>query len=335
MAAWWDFIRKLLRNDRTGQGDSEPDFVEFEELPHDNSVDWQQRYHHMLLLLTDYYPHAVARILEECGENFLYMYDRPDDPRSLTSIPEELREAVFRHHQHIFDRAGDLRELNKQILKENWEPSYFHELPDIVLREVDRYRRCVQSWPVTGGAGLPYWTLTDYQPLRSGADDSTSWCDRRLVWHFKGDIARVTPSQQAAAIEAVIRRLVPFLTQTFGERLPGLVLVCLPASSQQAYTIRFHQFAARLCRLTGMLNGFEHITIKGESGARHMGQHGKINIIADRAWFRYKRLIIFDDVMTTGRSFEFYADKFRRMDAFVIGGVFIGHTAAPKKEDKT
>ena len=321
---WW---KRIFDKYRTGALEEPVEFCQQE----DSDVDWKERYMHTLFAMTANYPYAVARILEGCGVETSWFY-QTDTPGRDGYWPPDIVEAIHQQHNIIYSSINHLRENNKEILEEGWGDKDKRCVPSFILDSVRHVRELVADWPRCEPDGLPYRTLTDYYPVRTGTASETHWKSRKRVWDFKYDLQRTTPLQHAKAMTEILDWTEELLKETFGTSLTGLVFVCIPASSQQAYTLRFHEFSTLLCHRTGMLDAWPHVSIRGERGAAHKGEHGRVNIRLDRSWFKYRKILLFDDIITTGKSFIKYADIFHRMDAFVIGGVFIGKTVSVQEE---
>ena len=323
---WWERIFG-----KTGTG-KEMEPVEFRSME-GAGTEWKDKYMRTLLALTASFPYAVARILEGCGADTSWFY-QTDKPGRNGQWPPEIVEALHQYHDIIFQQVNHLREINKEILEESWTDNAKQDVPQFIMDSVQQLRERVADWPRCVPGGLPYRTLTDYHPVRTGTTSKIHWKSRMLIWDFKYDLQKTSPQQHARALAEVVNRTEELLRMTFGDSLSELAFVCIPASSQQTYTLRFHEFSAILCRRTGMLDAWPHVSIRGERGPVHKGEHGSVNIRLDRSWFKYRKVLLFDDVMTTGRSFRLYADMFHRIGAFVIGGVFIGKTISSREEQE-
>ena len=62
-----------------------------------------------------------------------------------------------------------------------------------------------------------------------------------------------------------------------------------------------------------------------------MNRHGKTAAVADlteldAGQIKGKTVCIFDDVISTGKSYGMFADRLERLGANVTGGIFLGRT---------
>lgn len=62
------------------------------------------------------------------------------------------------------------------------------------------------------------------------------------------------------------------MIKCFGSEVKNIVFACIPASSAAKNEIRYKEFAAMVCRLTGAINAYDHIHVEGErlGGAREV-----------------------------------------------------------------
>ena len=128
--------------------------------------------------------------------------------------------------------------------------------------------------------------------------------------------------------------------------LKDTVIVCIPASSlqakrpygpsgQQTYTRRFRRFSANVCRMTGATNGFEHIKVIGKREKVHIcgGHAAEDNVWIDEDFFKGKRILIIDDICTTGRSSDAFRERMEQAGARVSMCMFLAKTKQFKKRN--
>ena len=80
-----------------------------------------------------------------------------------------------------------------------------------------------------------------------------------------------------------------------------------------------------------MYNAYDHIKVKGEKSAEHDNVskseiHNKQVIEFDQDFFKGRKVIVFDDILTKGFAYAIFANKIEKMGAEVLGGLFIGKT---------
>ena len=54
--------------------------------------------------------------------------------------------------------------------------------------------------------------------------------------------------------------------------------------------------------------------------------HNKQEIEFDQDFFKGRKVIVFDDILTKGFAYAIFANKIEKMGAEVLGGLFIGKT---------
>ena len=103
--------------------------------------------------------------------------------------------------------------------------------------------------------------------------------------------------------------------------LKDTIIVCIPASCQRTYTRRFRKFSENVCAKTGAINGFDHIKV--------IGKREKVHISGD---FQGKRILIIDDICTTGRTSDDFREKMEQAGAHVRMAMFLAKTKQFKKK---
>lgn len=176
--------------------------------------------------------------------------------------------------------------------------------------------------------GLPYSYLIRYYPTTCGFEATDDeWDDRYIVWNFKNDPTKVSSDDHDEAMTWVVQNIKDRLLDTFSkESLKLLTLVCIPASNKLNTERRYKEFSSTLCNETGMENAYSHITITKDASPKHLGGSGKPTIEFDADFFKNRNIIIFDDVITSGRSMLLMKQKLVEMGATVIAGLSIGKT---------
>lgn len=113
-----------------------------------------------------------------------------------------------------------------------------------------------------------------------------------------------------------------------------VVFVCIPASTHFQYVRRFERFSQMVCDICGCINGFPHIFVSNDRMPSHVSKHARNrleNVIFEADFFRGKKVIIFDDIITTGLTAKRMQERLQECGANVIGGVFLAKTFHPPK----
>ena len=97
-----------------------------------------------------------------------------------------------------------------------------------------------------------------------------------------------------------------------------LTFVCIPASTKQKNEIRYRHFSERLCKELGMQNAFDQIFINQEKVPTHLGgtERGAYSAYPD--FFKGKKILLFDDIVTTGRSMKTFIKGLEKFGAKVV-----------------
>jgi predicted amidophosphoribosyltransferase len=175
-----------------------------------------------------------------------------------------------------------------------------------------------QFYQVSEMDGHPYMCLHPYLPTRyqaSAAEQAT----RSMVYSFK-DGANTTQMVEMLAI--IILRAFP------AQHLAATVLVVVPASTAAKNEVRFKRFCELLCQKTGLANGYAAIrpasdreAFKGQTGVNKTA-----NLLYNTSLIAHRRILLFDDVMTTGASFKQNARLLKQHGAEHITGLFLART---------
>ena len=174
---------------------------------------------------------------------------------------------------------------------------------------------------------IPYLYLEDYFPQKYGVDDEQARQVRNDVWTFKNSSPSVHPVQHARVLVQVARRLEEKLKKELGDNLQHITWVCVPASTQYGYMIRFAEFSRFICRITSMTDGTPHVEINGFSTPKHLGGISESYPSFRKDWFKNRRVLLFDDVITTGKTVGEFARLLEAEGAKVFGAVFMARTA--------
>lgn len=133
------------------------------------------------------------------------------------------------------------------------------------------------------------------------------------------------------AVESAANMVVRAMRKWYGLDAAQFVFVCAPCSSQAKYVRRFKLFADIVAKQLGSDNAFAHILIHGDRQSLHTSQEHIVcednyRVLIDARWFKGKQVIIFDDIITTGKTVERFAAQLTEAGAIVRGAMSIAHT---------
>ena len=201
---------------------------------------------------------------------------------------------------------------------------------------IDSIPSRVQDWEILSPFdSFKIRYLFDYYPTTVDYEvDDDDWDNRWTVWHFKNDPQKTSEANHQRALNRVIPQFIDLLKGSFGDdALKYLTLVCIPASSQEKNDSRYKEFSERLCQETGIENAFPHIHVVFEKmPKREGGLEGVVNYSFDDGYFRGKRVILFDDIITKGNSMRIAKAKLEEQGAMVVCGIALGKTRHEPRE---
>lgn len=113
--------------------------------------------------------------------------------------------------------------------------------------------------------------------------------------------------------------------------LTDTVIVCIPASTSCAHVRRWKRFSSMLCRQTGAIDGFPYIkVVAGRRRAHVTGEYELASNIKHLVriddCIRGKRVLVIDDIYTTGRSSEAFISAIEAAGATVTMAMFLART---------
>ena len=160
----------------------------------------------------------------------------------------------------------------------------------------------------------------DYLPTKYEAN-KREWAIRKMIWDFKDG------KRSVSVAEMVAKKI----REQFGADCENVTFVCIPASSAHKNEIRYKVFSGEVARLTSCKNAYEAITIEGGLLAIHETKSSKtvqdVEVINfDQYFFKGKKVLLFDDILTQGHSYARFSCALEKIGAEVLGGYFLGKT---------
>jgi len=114
--------------------------------------------------------------------------------------------------------------------------------------------------------------------------------------------------------------------------MSDVVVVCVPASTRYSHVRRWKQFSAMLCRLTGAVDGFDRVQVSGSRKRAHLtgecelAKNIKHYVHIDADFFRGKKVLVIDDIYTTGQSSTAFIGAMQAAGASVVMAMFLAKT---------
>jgi orotate phosphoribosyltransferase len=75
-----------------------------------------------------------------------------------------------------------------------------------------------------------------------------------------------------------------------------------------------------------MWNGYGYISIESGAAAKHLGGDGHTQLSFDRSFFKGKRVVLCDDIKTSGKSLQRMRQQLESLGATVVCALTIGVT---------
>lgn len=180
----------------------------------------------------------------------------------------------------------------------------------------------ILEWPKLAN-GTPFTWLVDYVAFNAFGTYELSdkdWENRNLISNFKGNSELTTEVDHQMALQKAIEMVTNRIGDVFGEAAT-LTLVCVPASKKNHTERRFKEFSEAVCKATGLVNAYEHFSYTT------VDDDDEPDILqVDEAFFADKKVLVFDDLISTGGSICAFIDKMNALGADVIAAMALGKT---------
>lgn len=173
---------------------------------------------------------------------------------------------------------------------------------------------------------LPYNWLCNYTPLSHGKGDFFTVVEgeRRLIWGFKDGFREgMDPSK----VDIICSGVGEIIYNVFGEEdISSLVFMCIPNGigldshktqgffDPRKYYERFGILSSRICEQYGIINGMDYVRCED-------GRH-----VFDEDFLRGKNVILFDDIITRGKTAVQVSKELKELGSNVLFLVCISKT---------
>lgn len=118
----------------------------------------------------------------------------------------------------------------------------------------------------------------------------------------------------------------------YGSGSSNLLFVCVPASDSIKNTKRFSYFSKLVSTKLGQENAYRHIHVTGFRESKHLNADHTVHdtscyqVVIDNHFFKGKKVILFDDLITTGMSSTLFKSRLEEAGADVISCIFLAKT---------
>jgi len=137
---------------------------------------------------------------------------------------------------------------------------------------------------------------------------------------------------QKAQLKEGAQMVIFKLRQWYGDKARELVVVPVPCSSMAQYRFRFSYFCVVVANTLGQANPMQHVTILGKRTAAHRNpahtvvKDDNYEVQVDGEFFKGKKVVIVDDIISSGRTADDFAKVLEEAGAEVKGGIFFAKT---------
>lgn len=163
----------------------------------------------------------------------------------------------------------------------------------------------------------------EYLPKRYAERTIVDAQVRNLIFSFKDG--------ERKAIEYAAKRVAFFMYHCYQLKCNEYQIVCVPARSEKTYRKRFALFTKIVCRMCRQEDAMAHVHIIGEREALHNSydhvvREENYHVSVDADFFAGRKVIIFDDLITSGNTANNFAAILQAAGAEVVGGLFLAQT---------
>lgn len=225
---------------------------------------------------------------------------------------DEMQSLIDAKKKEIEERERKKREEEEKRKKEEEEKKRKEE--ELRTKRMMLGAAESKDWPMV--KGVHHYFFYYYYPTRFDDVTEFDWDVRNLIWNFKDGTRH----------DNVCQILTEKLQRVYGKALDLLTFVCIPASTREVNRNRYQAFMNDVCQATGMANGYEYVTIVKEKEPSHLGGESPAEYAYDNDFFNGRQVILFDDVVTRGRSLAKMKAELENVGAHVVAAMSIGRT---------
>lgn len=249
------------------------------------------------------------------------------------------------------------RSEKRKELEEQFEPLWNKYSNDVEKWFNDRYSKDMKNWGIQEINGIPYVFLFYYYPANRVVSPMHSKRTSRIVTDYKaGRIDDDVEKKLIIKIKEHFDRFYQYCENnapkkpkmdynrgrieyysespyTMNQIKQYFTFMCIPPSSQSKYIQRCREFSKRICKELGIANGFEpkenvfSIEVGNSIVPKHMGgDDTNEKLYVDKPYFKGKHLILFDDIVTSGKTMQKWITRFHEWGATVDFIISLGYT---------
>jgi len=229
-----------------------------------------------------------------------------------------------------------LKKINNPASNNATSELALNDKPVITANELPAWRNKrhrVFSALTFESAGIACIALSIYYPKRFQNLSLSDKLARNIIYDFKEGASESTHISSVAKMTAIIKQSLA------AKDLQNCYFFCLPAASQARHDLRYRQFSKDVSTLCGMADFNQHITFKSDRKQKHIhgvgGEDEFAHVNIPYGQLAGKNVVIFDDIITSGRSLATVSRSLRASGANVLLAVFLGKTYNENYSDNT
>lgn len=235
-------------------------------------------------------------------------------------------------------KEEEQKEIEKKECEERRKKQEETEKRKQIEKEKAALLKCVSGWNEPLRASVRCFSMYYYYPTTCDWEaDDREWWVRNLIWDFKASPNKPQTEKEimerhCRAVKIIVRNVEKCLRHFFNNEISKLTFVCIPSSKAIVTQRRYADFSEQICNVLGMSNAYKHIYVEQDGEAKHIGGTIQAKYTFDENFFRDKYVLLFDDVITSGKSMEKFKNRMECMGAYVIGGFSIGKTKHERQD---
>lgn len=181
--------------------------------------------------------------------------------------------------------------------------------------------------------GFPIGWFYSYIPKDRDTEDVGD-AVRQFIWCFKNDVEEdYTFTEYMGVRQKAVQLITNTLKGIFSdEELREIVVAFVPCSSSDNYVDRWCIFGDELCLETSMINSFDSVFMKTEAIPNHYGGGGYVDISIEKKMFKGRKVIVIDDLLTTGQHMMHFVKQLEKIGAHPLMGLTFAKTVEDKKK---
>ncbi|MGL5853923.1 MAG: hypothetical protein ACRCYA_01685 [Cetobacterium sp.] len=148
---------------------------------------------------------------------------------------------------------------------------------------------------------------------------------RKEIYNFKNGIS----------FEKFLIEVRDWFIEEYGDyQLNRTIFLPIPASNKKINERRYREFCESLCKDLKIENGYKYISMKENNTPNHLKngtKDKKYEFILEKDKLRKRQIIVFDDILTSGKTFFSLASTLESLDCKIKLVLFLARTI--KQED--